>query len=154
FSRLGGLCFGDRRLRLRVLGCLVRPELGKQPGLSERGRHGVVDPLVRLANCVLGTVVAIPAIAALTTLGAILESARLARARSRIDRGRRSILGLLEAQAESMPLGVEADDLELENLALLHHVARVGDSLVGELADMDQALEALLHPDERTEVDE
>ena len=53
-----------------------------------------------------------------------------------------------------MPFRVEADDLELEDLALLDHVARVGDALVGELADVDEALEALLDADECAEVDQ
>ena len=51
-----------------------------------------------------------------------------------------------------MALGVEADDLELEDLALVHDVARVGDALVRQLADVDEALEALADPDERAEV--
>ncbi len=53
-----------------------------------------------------------------------------------------------------MPLGVEADDPELERLALVDDVARVGDSLVRELADVDQALEPVADPDEGAEVDE
>ena len=39
-------------------------------------------------------------------------------------------------------------------LALVDHVARMGDALVGQLADVDQALEAVAHADERPEVDE
>src|SRR5438105_11422140 len=53
-----------------------------------------------------------------------------------------------------MAFRVEADDLELEDLALLDDVARVGDALVGELADVDEALEPLVDADERAEVDE
>ena len=53
-----------------------------------------------------------------------------------------------------MPLGVERDDLELERLALVDDVARVGDALVGQLADVDQALEPVADADERAEVDE
>ena len=53
-----------------------------------------------------------------------------------------------------MALGVERDDLELERLALVDDVARVGDALVGQLADVDQALEAVADADERAEVDE
>ena len=53
-----------------------------------------------------------------------------------------------------MPLGVERDDLELELLALVDDVARMGDALVGQLADVDQALEAVADADERAEVDE
>ena len=53
-----------------------------------------------------------------------------------------------------MALGVERDDLELELLALVDDVARVGDALVGQLADVDQALEAVADAHERAEVDE
>ena len=53
-----------------------------------------------------------------------------------------------------MPLGVEADDLEVEGVALLDHVAGVRHALVRQLADVDQALEALLHPHEGAEVHE
>ena len=53
-----------------------------------------------------------------------------------------------------MSLGVERDDLELELLALVDDIARMGDALVGELADVDEALEAVADPHERTEVDE
>ena len=53
-----------------------------------------------------------------------------------------------------MALGVEADDPQLDLLALLDDVPRVGHALVGELADVDQALEALLDADERAEVHE
>src|SRR5207344_3662459 len=71
-------------------------------------------------------------------------------------RGRtgRRLLGLLEAEAEAMPLGVERDDLELERLALVDDVTRMGDALVGQLADVDQALEAVTDADEGAEVDE
>ena len=53
-----------------------------------------------------------------------------------------------------MPLGVERDDLELERLALVDDVTRMGDALVRQLADVDQAFEAVPHPDERAEVDQ
>ena len=53
-----------------------------------------------------------------------------------------------------MSLGVERDDLELELLALVDDVARMGDALVGQLADVDQALEAVADANERAEVDE
>ena len=53
-----------------------------------------------------------------------------------------------------MALGVERDDLELERLALVDDVARVGDALVRQLADVDQALEAVAHAHEGAEVDE
>jgi hypothetical protein len=67
---------------------------------------------------------------------------------------RRGLLGLLEAEAEAMALGVQADDPELQRLALVDDVTRVGDALVRELADVDQALEAVAHAHERPEVDE
>ena len=53
-----------------------------------------------------------------------------------------------------MALGVERDDLELELLALVDDVSRVGDALMGQLADVDQALEAVADAHERAEVDE
>ena len=53
-----------------------------------------------------------------------------------------------------MPLGIERDDLELQRLAFMNDVARVDDSLMAQLADVDQALETVANADERTEVDE
>jgi hypothetical protein len=53
-----------------------------------------------------------------------------------------------------VPLGVERDDLQLERLALVDDVARMGDALMGQLADVDQALEPVADADERAEVDE
>src|SRR3954452_22353100 len=53
-----------------------------------------------------------------------------------------------------MPLRVERDDLQLERLALVDDIARMGDALVGQLADVDQALEPVAHAHERAEVDE
>ena len=53
-----------------------------------------------------------------------------------------------------MSLGVERDDLELERLSLVNDVSRVGDALVGKLADVDQALEPVTDANERAEVDE
>ena len=53
-----------------------------------------------------------------------------------------------------MALGVERDDLELELLALVDDVARMGDALVGQLADVDEPLEAIPDADEGPEVDE
>ena len=53
-----------------------------------------------------------------------------------------------------MAFRIEADDLELENLALLDDVPWMGDALVRELADVNEALEALLDADECAEVDE
>ena len=53
-----------------------------------------------------------------------------------------------------MTLGVEADDLELERLALVDDIARMGDALVAQFADMDQALKPIANAHERTEVHE
>src|ERR1035437_364168 len=53
-----------------------------------------------------------------------------------------------------MSLGVQADGLELERLALGDDVARMGHALVRELADVDQDLEAVTHTDEVAEGDE
>ena len=53
-----------------------------------------------------------------------------------------------------MALGVERDDLELERLALVDDVARMGDALMAQLADVDQALEPVADADESAEVDE
>ncbi len=53
-----------------------------------------------------------------------------------------------------MPLGIEGNDLELQLLAFVHHIARMSDTLMGELADVDQALEAVADAYERAEVDQ
>ena len=53
-----------------------------------------------------------------------------------------------------MTLGVERDDLELQRLPLVDHVAGMGDALVRELADVDEALEAVPDADECPEVHE
>src|SRR5664280_727032 len=53
-----------------------------------------------------------------------------------------------------MPLGIEGNDLELERLTLVDDVARMGDSLMGEFRDMDQAFEAVSNADECAEVHE
>ncbi len=120
--------------------------------LGERGRERVVDPALGLLDRVGHRV------AALRARPALRRAARRARpdaGRSGLDdRASRRLLGLLEAEAEAMALGVERDDLELERLALVDDVARVGDALVGQLADVDQALEAVADAHERAEVDE
>src|SRR5206468_5585171 len=95
-------------------------------------------------------VAALLARAALTARAATRGS-RLARLGRRPGRW---LFSLLEAQAQPMPLGIERDDLELERLALVDDVARMRDALMRELADMDQALEAVSDTDERTEVDQ
>ena len=53
-----------------------------------------------------------------------------------------------------MPLRVQGDDLELESLPFVDDVARMGHSLMRELADVDQTLEAVADADEGAEVDE
>src|SRR5204862_2820293 len=146
--RLSGRWLG---LGVGILRRLVCAELGEQPGFRERGSHGVVDPLVRLADRILGAVVAVATVATLTALRPILEAARLAHRRCG-GRGRRTILRLLETEAQPMTLGVKADDLELEDLALLDDVARMAGGLVGELADVAQELQAFLDAVECAEV--
>jgi hypothetical protein len=94
-------------------------------------------------------------VAALRARPALAARARGARRPGRrLGPGGRRLLGLLEAEAQAVPLGVERDDLELERLALVDDVTRMGDALVGQLADVDQALEAVADADERAEVDE
>ena len=135
----------------RLVGRLGVGEL--RPHLGERGGQGRVDPALRLGQRVRRRVAALRALPALTPLAALARGGRRCdtRLRHRPDRG---FLGLLEAEAQAVTLGVEADDLELEDLALVHDVARVGHALVRQLADVDQALEALADPDEGAEVDE
>ena len=53
-----------------------------------------------------------------------------------------------------MTLRVERDDLELERLTLVDDVTRVGNALVRELADVDQALEPVADANKSAEVDE
>src|SRR6185295_2066929 len=152
---LGGRClgFGSRCLgcsRGRVLATVV---LGLGPGelLADPGEcrgQRRVDPAFRLLDRVGRRVAARPlaipaaaplaALRPLATLGAWLQRGGSDGARLRGTCGAsRRFLGLLEAEAEAMPLGVEADDPELQLLALVHDVTRVGDALVRELADVD-----------------
>ena len=105
--------------------------------LRERGGEGVVDATLGL----------------LDGLRAV-EAATLTTGPALTRRPGRSLLGLLEAEAEAMTLGVEGDDLELQRLALVDDVARMGDTLVRELADVDEALEAILDAHEGAEVDD
>ena len=53
-----------------------------------------------------------------------------------------------------MSFRVERDDLELELLALVDDVARMGHALMGQLADMDQPFEPVAYPNKGPEVDE
>ena len=136
--RLGGwrLAVGLGGWRLAVgLGLL---EL--LPDLGERRGQRVVDAALRLLDGVREGVAPL--------------LARASRARLGHCRAGRRLLGLLEAQAQAMALGIEADDLELEDLALADDVARMGHALVGQLADVDEAFEAVAHPHESAEVDE
>src|SRR5206468_2961039 len=88
---------------------------------GERRRERRVDAALGLLHRVSSAVgprsLAIPATAALTALGALCSlDARLRRRGdvARLGRGaNRRLLGLLEAQAQAMALGVEADDPEL-----------------------------------------
>ena len=121
--------------------------------LGERRGQRVVDAALGLLDRVTHRV------AAFLARSALARAARRLRRRAGGDRAparraSRRLLGLLEAEAEAMALGVERDDLELERLALVDDVARVGDALVGQLADVDQALEPVADAHERAEVDE
>ena len=64
----------------------------------------------------------------------------------------RSLLGLLERETQAMALGIKGDDLELQRLTLVDDIARMGHALVRELADVDEALQAVLDADEGAEV--
>src|SRR5262249_51418006 len=74
--------------------------------------------------------------------------------RGRLLGPRRRFLSLLEAEPQAMAVLLERDDLELDRLTLVDHVTRVGDALVRELADVDEALETVAHAHEGTEVDD
>ena len=121
--------------------------------LGERGGEGRVDPALRFGQRVRRRVAPLRSLPALAPLAALAGGGRRGGTRLR-HRPDRTLLGLLEAEAQAMALGVQADDLQLEDLALVHHVARVGNALVGQLADVDESLEALADPDEGAEVDE
>src|SRR6185503_4634357 len=109
--------------------------------LCERGGQRVVDPALGLLDRVGHRVAALGSWTPLGARGA--GSARSARGTGLDDRTSRRLLRLLEAQAEAMALGVERDDLELERLALVDDVTRVGDALVGQLADVDEPFQAV-----------
>jgi hypothetical protein len=85
--------------------------------LGERSCEGVVDAAFRLLDRLRGIERALRP-----------GPAGFARLRCRPSRG---FLGLLQAESEAMALGVERDDLQLQHLALMDHVAGVGDTLVG-----------------------
>ena len=159
-SRGGGLFLGlvgGNRLG-HVLGFGGRHLLAD---LGEGRGEGVVDAALGLLDGVGHRVAALAALRPGPALGPGFAAGRSGRGRCRagggLDRGRTrraAFLGLLEAEAEAMALGVEADDLELERLALVDDVARMGDPLLGQLADVDQALEPVADPDEGAEVDQ
>ncbi len=147
---LDGFVLGDRLDHLVDLG---RSQL--LADLSERGGERVVDATLGLLHSVGHRVAALrtrPAFGSRGTRGT--RCADGARGTCLCDRASRRLLGLLEAEAEAMSLGVERDDLELERLALVDHITRVGDALMGQLADVDQALEAVTDAHECAEVDE
>ena len=121
--------------------------------LGERRGERVVDPALGLLDRVRHRVAALRVAAGARRADAARRGRRRRGAGLR-RRASRRLLGLLEAEAEAMALGVERDDLELERLALVDDVARMGDALVGQLADVDQALEAVADADEGAEVDE
>jgi hypothetical protein len=61
-------------------------------------------------------------------------------------------LGPLEAQADLAIGDVDAEDLDVDLLVGLDDVLRVLDLVVGELGDVQQALEVVLELDEDAEV--
>src|SRR5580700_933886 len=63
----------------------------------------------------------------------------------------RALVGLLERQADPAPVQVDVDDLDEDLVADLYHLLGDLDVPVRELGDVHQALDALLHPDERPE---
>ena len=160
--RLDGLVDGLGLDCLGGLDDLLGAGLGRRVGLlrigqlrthlGERGGEGRVDPALRLGQGVRRRVAALRALPALAPLAALARGG--GRGTELRRRPGRRLLGLLEAEAEAMALGVQADDLELEDLALVHHVTGVRDALVAQLADVDEALEALADPDEGAEVHE
>src|SRR6185437_8337499 len=62
-----------------------------------------------------------------------------------------ALVGLLERQADPAPVQVDVDDLDEDLVADLHDLLRDLHVAVGQLGDVDQALDALLDPDERAE---
>src|SRR5215470_11805550 len=63
----------------------------------------------------------------------------------------RALVGLLERQADPPPVQVDVDDLDEDLVADLHDLLGDLHVAVGQLGDVDQALDALLDPDERAE---
>jgi len=108
---------------------------------AKAGGERVVDPALGLLDRVGWGVATLGSRAALGSRGA--GRTRDAGSTGLDGGSSRRLLGLLEAEPEAVPLGVERDDLELERLTLVDDIARVGDALVGELADVDQALESV-----------
>src|SRR5215467_3593349 len=63
----------------------------------------------------------------------------------------RALVGLLKRQADPPPVQVDVDDLDEDLVADLHDLLGDLHVAVGQLGDVDQALDALLDPDERAE---
>src|SRR5215831_7744105 len=63
----------------------------------------------------------------------------------------RALVRLLQRQADPAPVQVDVDDLDEDLVADLHHLLGDLHVPVGELGDVHQALDALLHPDEGAE---
>ena len=76
----------------------------------------------------------------------------LAAVGARLDRLVR--LDALQREREPAPLAVDLDDLDVDRLALRDDLARVLDVMLGELGDVDEALDAREDLDERAEGDD
>src|ERR671914_2173053 len=63
----------------------------------------------------------------------------------------RTLVGLLEGQADAAPVEVDVDDLDEDLVADLDDLLGDLDVALGQLGDVHQALDALLDPDERAE---
>src|ERR1019366_6710641 len=105
------------------------PYLGK--GCGER----VVDSALRLLNGVGHRIAPLTALGPRPSLRARFAAGGGRRRGFGRSRASRRLFGLLQAEAQAMPLGIEADDLELERLALVDDITRVSDALLRELAD-------------------
>ena len=67
----------------------------------------------------------------------------------------RILLGLLEAEADALVLGVDVEDHDVDRVALLHHFRRMLHALgPAHVGDVNQAVDARLDLDERAEARE